>query len=101
MLERFADPALLAHVRDMGLVMKAGLEGIAASTRCIRDIRGAGLMWGLDITEPAADVIGRAREAGLIVISAGEHTLRLLPPLIISRTDLERGLSLLSGVLTV
>jgi acetylornithine/N-succinyldiaminopimelate aminotransferase len=100
-LDRLSDPALLAHVRDMGLVMKAGLERIAASTRVIRDIRGAGLMWGLDITEPAADVIGRAREAGLIVISAGEHTLRLLPPLIISRTDLERGLSLLSGVLTV
>jgi acetylornithine/N-succinyldiaminopimelate aminotransferase len=100
-LDRLSDPALLAHVRDMGLVMKAGLERIAASTRVIRDIRGAGLMWGLDITEPAADVIGRAREAGLIVISAGEHTLRLLPPLIISRTDLERGLSLLSSVLTV
>ena len=100
-LDRLSDPALLAHVRDMGLVMKAGLEGIAASTRVIRDIRGAGLMWGLDITEPAADVIGRARDAGLIVISAGEHTLRLLPPLIISQTDLDRGLSLLSSVLTV
>lgn len=98
-VERLSDPALLAHVREMGLAMKAGLEGIAATSQRIRDIRGAGLMWGIDITEPAADVIARAREAGLIVISAGEHTLRLLPPLVIAREDLDRGLGILRGVL--
>lgn len=97
-VERLSDPELLAHVREMGVVMKAGLEKIADSTRRVRDIRGAGLMWGMDITELAADVIARAREAGLLVISAGEHTLRLLPPLVISENDLKRGLSVLAGV---
>jgi 4-aminobutyrate aminotransferase-like enzyme len=98
-VERLSDPALLAHVREMGLAMKSGLERMAATSQRIRDIRGAGLMWGLDIMEPAADVISRAREAGLIVISAGEHTLRLLPPLVISREDLDRGLGILRGAL--
>jgi 4-aminobutyrate aminotransferase-like enzyme len=94
-----SDPSLLKHVREMGSAMKAGLEKIADETRAVRDIRGAGLMWGVDITETAADVIARAREAGLLVISAGEHTLRLLPPLVIPRQELERGLSLLGGAL--
>ena len=98
-VERLSDPALLAHVREMGLAMKSGLERIAATSQRIRDIRGAGLMWGVDIMEPAADVITRAREAGLIVISAGEHTIRLLPPLVISREDLDRGLGILRGAL--
>ena len=44
---------------------------------------------------PAKDVIGRAQDLGLLVISAGEHTLRLLPPLVATRQDLERGLKLL------
>ncbi len=98
-VERLSDPALLAHVREMGLAMKSGLEDIAATSQRIRDIRGAGLMWGVDIMEPAADVIARAREAGLIVISAGEHTLRLLPPLVLTREDLDRGLGILRGAL--
>ena len=42
-------------------------------------------------------VIGRAMEAGLLVCSAGEHTLRLLPPLVMGRKDLARGLALLEG----
>lgn len=98
-VDRLSDPALLAHVREMGSVMKAGLEKIAESTHKVRDIRGAGLMWGVDVTEPAADVIARARDAGLLVISAGEHTLRLLPALIIPREELERGLALLGSAL--
>jgi predicted acetylornithine/succinylornithine family transaminase len=98
-LDRLSDPAMLAHVREMGLVMKQELDALAASTQRVRDVRGAGLMWGVDITEPAADVIARARDAGLLVISAGEHTLRLLPPLVISREDLARGLAILKGAL--
>ncbi len=99
-VDRLSDPALLQHVREMEQVVKAGLEEIASRSRAVRDIRGAGLMWGVDLMEPAADVIGRARESGLLVISAGEHTLRLLPPLVIGRGDLERGLALLRAAIT-
>jgi acetylornithine/succinyldiaminopimelate/putrescine aminotransferase len=69
-------------------------------TGAIRAVRGRGLMWGLDVGEPASDVITRARSAGLLLVSAGEYTVRLLPPLIISREDLAAGLAVLERALS-
>jgi acetylornithine/N-succinyldiaminopimelate aminotransferase len=93
--ERVADPALLAHVRAVGAELGAGLQAIAARTGKVRAVRGAGLMWGLDTHEPAGTIVERARQAGLLVLTAGEHTLRLLPPLVVSSADVARGLALL------
>ena len=56
-------------------------------------------MWGMDVSEPAGDVVVRAREAGLLVLTAGDHTLRFLPPLVTSRADLARGLTILEQML--
>ena len=49
--------------------------------------------------EPAGEVVARAREAGLLVLTAGDHTVRILPPLIASHDDLARGLAILEQVL--
>ena len=56
-------------------------------------------MWGIDVVEPAGEVVQRGWDAGLLIITAGDHTLRLLPPLIIDRSDLERGLAILESML--
>lgn len=98
--DRLSDPAMLTHVRELGAWFADQLQGLATRTGKVRAVRGAGLMWGFDVTEPAAEVIARAREAGLLLVSAGEHTIRLLPPLVITRDDLARGLSTLEAVLT-
>jgi acetylornithine/succinyldiaminopimelate/putrescine aminotransferase len=98
-LERLSDDALLAHVRDCGELLGEALRAIGERTGRVRAVRGAGLLWGIDVLEPAADVVGRAREAGLLVCSAGDHTVRLLPPLVISRDELRRGLALLEQAL--
>ena len=98
-LDRLTDPALLAHVADMGKLLREGLEAIAARTGRIRAVRGAGLLVGADVTEPAADVIARAREAGLLLLTAGEHTIRVLPPLVIGEADIRRGLDTFESVL--
>jgi acetylornithine/N-succinyldiaminopimelate aminotransferase len=45
-------------------------------------------------------VVQRGWDAGLLIITAGDHTLRLLPPLIMERSDLERGLALLERILS-
>jgi predicted acetylornithine/succinylornithine family transaminase len=98
-LERIADPALLSHVKSAGQWMSARLQEISEATGRIRAIRGTGLMWGLDVSEPAGEVVARARDAGLLMLTAGDHTLRLLPPLITSKDDLARGLSILEQVI--
>ena len=98
-LERVADPAMLEHVKATGLWMGSELQAISDRTGRIRAIRGVGFMWGLDVSEPAGEVVARAREAGLLVLTAGDHTLRLLPPLVASQDDLARGLAILERVL--
>ena len=94
-VQRLAEPAMLAHVRETGEWFGAQLRGIAERTGRVRDIRGTGLMWGMDVHEPAAAVIARAFDHGLLMVSAGEHTLRFLPPLVISRDELSAGLEIL------
>jgi predicted acetylornithine/succinylornithine family transaminase len=94
-LDRVSDPGLLAHVRDEGAWMGERLGEIAARTGCVRAVRGIGFIWGADVHDPAAEVIGRARDAGLLLVSAGEHTVRLLPPLVATRAELDEGLRLL------
>jgi acetylornithine/N-succinyldiaminopimelate aminotransferase len=98
-LERLSNADLLRHVRSMGEFVRGQLENLQQECSKVRAIRGVGLMWGVDVTVPAADVIARARDEGLLVISAGEHTLRLLPPLVSTREQLARGLSILGDVL--
>ena len=98
-LQRLTDPALLEKVRETGEWLGEAINGISQRTRRIRAVRGIGYMWGLDVMQPAGDVIARAREAGLLLVSAGEHTVRILPPLVAGREDLARGLELLENVL--
>ncbi len=98
-LGRVSDPALLAHVRETGAWLGAELHAMKERTGKIRAVRGAGLMWGVDTHESAGAIIERARDAGLLLVSAGEHTLRFLPPLVITRNELARGLAILAEVL--
>jgi predicted acetylornithine/succinylornithine family transaminase len=98
-LERLADPALLERVRENGVWLAHALEAMAERTGLIRAVRGVGYMWGLDVTQRAADVVASALERGLFLLTAGEHTVRLLPPLIATREELARGLTLLEDTL--
>jgi predicted acetylornithine/succinylornithine family transaminase len=99
-VRRIADPTLLATVRDNGEWLGETLRAIAKRTGKVRAVRGMGYMWGLDVVEKSAEVIERGWEAGLLVISAGDHTIRLLPPLIMTREDLARGTALLEEILS-
>jgi acetylornithine/N-succinyldiaminopimelate aminotransferase len=99
-VRRIADPKLLATVRENGEWLGETLRAIAKRTGKVRAVRGMGYMWGLDVVEKAVEVIERGWEAGLLVISAGDHTIRLLPPLIMTREDLARGTALLEDILS-
>jgi acetylornithine/N-succinyldiaminopimelate aminotransferase len=98
-LERLRDPSLLASVRDNGAWFGAQLREIARRTNRIRGVRGVGYMWGIDVMGTAAHVVSEAQAAGLLVCGAGEYTVRILPPLIATRDELQQGLSLLEQVL--
>lgn len=98
-VERLADPELLAGVRANGAFLGSALRDLAERTGRIRSVRGRGLLWGIDVLEPAGQVVTRARELGLLVCTAGEHTVRLIPPLIVAREDLARAVEVLEEAL--
>lgn len=98
-VRRLADPALLRTVRENGDWLGERLSVIARKSSRVRAVRGMGYMWGIDVVETAADVAQRGWDAGLLVITAGDHTIRLLPPLVMDRLDLERGLAILEALL--
>jgi acetylornithine/N-succinyldiaminopimelate aminotransferase len=98
-LERLSDPALLESVRENGVWLGEQLEAIAQRSGRVRAIRGIGFIWGLDVLEPAGDIVKRGWDEGLLTLTAGEHTLRLLPPLTMERDDLVRGLSIIEKII--
>ncbi|MBX3174199.1 MAG: acetylornithine transaminase [Gemmatimonadaceae bacterium] len=91
--DRLHDPALLEHVRREGQWLGDQLASMEARLPKVRAVRGRGLMWGVDVTVPAKDVVSMALEQGLIVVAAGDHTVRLLPPLVMTREQLAEGLA--------
>ncbi|HEX6574566.1 MAG TPA: acetylornithine transaminase [Gemmatimonadaceae bacterium] len=99
-VRKLSTPDLLSTVKENGEWLGERLAAIARKSSKVRAVRGLGYMWGVDVVEPAADVVQRSWNAGLLVITAGDHTLRLLPPLVIERADLERGVDILESVLS-
>ena len=98
-VKRLTDPQMLAHVSQTGAWMGHQLNQMAVRSGRIRAVRGAGFMWGIDVMGTAAHVVSEALGAGLLVCSAGEYTVRLLPPLVAAREDIARGLEILEGIL--
>ncbi|MFC3799887.1 acetylornithine transaminase [Cohnella sp. GCM10012308] len=66
----------------------------------VTEIRGRGLLIGIQCTEPVADWIGELHKRGLLVVSAGPTVIRLLPSLLVSREDIDRAVELIAAVLT-
>ncbi len=97
--DRLHDPAMLAHVGQEGAWLGGQLEGLRRRSTKVRAVRGRGFMWGVDVTDPARDIVARAAERGLLIVSAGDHTLRLLPPLVMRREDLAIGLEMLEAAI--
>jgi acetylornithine/N-succinyldiaminopimelate aminotransferase len=99
-LDRLSDPSLLRAVRENGVWLGEQLEALARRSGKVRAIRGTGFIWGLDVVESANDIVKRGWDEGLLALTAGEHTLRILPPLVMDRNDLARGVSILEKIIS-
>jgi acetylornithine/N-succinyldiaminopimelate aminotransferase len=98
-VDRLSDPALLKSVRENGAWLGEQLDALARRSGKVRAIRGTGYIWGLDVVESANEIVKRGWDEGLLALTAGEHTLRILPPLIMDRDDLMRGVKILESVI--
>ncbi len=94
-LERVSEPGFLESVQEKGAYIREALESCPE----VEEICGMGLMVGIRLKNmQAADVLAAAREAGLLVLTAKDK-VRLLPPLTISKEELDAGLEILLQIL--
>jgi acetylornithine/succinyldiaminopimelate/putrescine aminotransferase len=99
-LEELIDGGLMEHVARVGRHAETRFRAVAAAHPEIREVRGAGLMWGLDLDRPAAPVVEAALDRGLLINRTAETVIRLLPPYVITEAEIDEGVALLDAALT-
>ncbi len=98
-LDEFAEKDIPAHVTEMGEYLAERLQYLVETKDVAKETRGLGLMRGLELTEPASPYILKALEKGLILMSAGTHVIRFIPPLIIERAQIDEMIAILEEIL--
>jgi len=88
-LDRVSAPDFLAEVREKGHHLSSRLSALAEKSPLVRELRGMGLMWGLECSVKADSVIAAGYRHGILVCSAGPNVVRLLPPLTISQSEID------------
>ena len=86
-LEVIEKEGLLAHAHGMGEVIQGGLRHELAGTAGVKEVRGMGLMIGVELDRPCGDLVRRALAAGLVMNVTAERVIRLLPPLVIQEAE--------------
>ncbi|HEU5100902.1 MAG TPA: aspartate aminotransferase family protein [Roseiflexaceae bacterium] len=97
--QKIATPGFLAHVREVGDYFDEALHDFAATTPRVIELRGRGLMRGIQIDGSAATVREAGHGAGILMATAGDDVLRLLPPLIFERKHVDEAIEKLGQAL--
>jgi acetylornithine aminotransferase/acetylornithine/N-succinyldiaminopimelate aminotransferase len=98
-LDELVGGGLLAHVGRVGVHFEQRLKALAAAHPMVKQVRGRGLMWGLDLDRDAAAVVPAALEKGVIVNRTSGTVIRLLPPLVITESEIDESLARLGAAL--
>ncbi len=96
-LEAVSAPNMLAHVSRMGVYLKDSLE--AAGLPGVRQVRGQGLMVGVQFEGEVKPVLEAGYEMGVLMLNAGPDVLRLLPPFIVTEAEIDQLLAVLGKIL--
>jgi acetylornithine/N-succinyldiaminopimelate aminotransferase len=98
-LDSLTAGGLLEHVQEVGAQFAEGLAALAARHAVIREVRGAGLMWGLDLRVDAAPFVQAALRRGVLINRTAGTVIRILPPFVITSAEVEQALSQLDAIL--
>jgi acetylornithine aminotransferase len=92
------EDGVMENAAAVGARLKAGLERELGALPGVKEIRGAGLMLGIELDRPCGVLLGRAAEAGLMISVTADSVIRLVPPLILSADEADQIVALLSPV---
>jgi acetylornithine/N-succinyldiaminopimelate aminotransferase len=89
----------LDHCRETGEYFRQRLEGLMKNHPCVREVRGLGLIVGLELDRPAAPIVEACLQKGFLINAAQEKVLRFVPPLIVGAAEIDRLIEVLDEVL--
>lgn len=98
-LEIYENQKLAAHVKEVGDYMEEQLKKLVEDYDCVVEQRGLGLIRGIKLSEPVGEVVKKAMEEGLLIISARSDVIRLVPPLVIEKEHVDEMIEKLRKVL--
>jgi len=85
---------------ESGEYLKSRLKEKLAGSPIVREVRGLGLIVGIECAEPVAGFVSEIHRRGLLVVTAGPNVIRLLPNLLVTREEIDLAVDILAGVLT-
>ena len=99
-IDALTEDGLVENAAKMGKVFREGLERLKEKHKIIREIRGKGLMIGVEMKFEVKDILFDGIANNLLLLYSGKNILRLLPPLVISESDINKALETLDLILT-
>ena len=97
-LRQFRERDIVGHVRETAPYLEEKLEELKQKYPFVKDVRGEGFMRAIELDFPVGDIVVRAQEEGLIVLTAGSNIIRLVPPLIIEKEHIDRMIQILGKI---
>ena len=98
-LEELTTRGLMEHVAQLGQHASASLRAMASRLPAVTDVRGAGVIWGIELDRPAAPVVEAALRRGLLINRTSDTVIRLLPPYVITAAEFDEGIAILEAAI--
>jgi acetylornithine/succinyldiaminopimelate/putrescine aminotransferase len=95
-----ADENLLENAAKMGDYLREKLEGLKKKYSIIKEVRGIGLMIGVELAKPGAGIVDRCRERHVLINCTHKNVLRLMPAINVSKEEIEKVMDVINGVLS-
>jgi len=99
-IQALTQDGLIENAKDMGQKFQQGLNELKSRHKIIREVRGKGLMIGVELKFEVKDILMEGIKNGLLLLYSGRNILRFLPPLVISEEDITKTLKILDMLLT-
>jgi len=99
-LKAITEDGMIENSEKMGIIFREGLEKLKEKHTMIREVRGKGLMIGVEMKFEVRDILMALMKKGVLMLYSGRNILRILPPLVISEEDITKVLHALDSVLT-
>ncbi|MGE5380886.1 MAG: aspartate aminotransferase family protein [Methylocystaceae bacterium] len=98
-LDIMTEPGFLTGVTEQAAYLRQQLEDLANKHNSVKEVRGLGMLLALQLDQPASPIIDACREKGLLILSAGTDIIRLVPPLVISKEEIDEGVATIAAAL--